>query len=135
MVSYRSNDLTLAGEYGSIIDSTTGGASAIGGGGVVAAAHQKKATLLSVYGVYHFPNTRYSLIGRADVLNSNTADTTVQSKTTRLIAGVAYQLSPNLRLLADVDLLSFKSGYVVNAGNYAGYVNRNLAYVQAMYSY
>ncbi|MGD0484940.1 MAG: hypothetical protein ABSB58_09880 [Gemmatimonadales bacterium] len=135
MVSYRSNDVTLAAEYGSITDSTTGGASAIGGGGVVAAAHQKKATLLSVYGVYHFPGTRFSLIGRADVLNTNTADTTVQSKSTRIIAGAAYQLSPNLRLLADVDLLGYKSGYVVNAGNYAAYVNRNVAYFQAMYSY
>jgi hypothetical protein len=135
MVSYRTNDLTLAAQYAAITDSTTGGPSAIGGGGAVALAHQKKATVVSAYAVYHFPATRFSLLGRVDLVNSNTADTTVQSKSTRLIAGVAYQVSPNLRLLADADLLSFKSGYVVSAGNYAAYVNRNVAYLQAMYSF
>jgi len=135
MVSYRTNDITLAAEYASTLDSTTGGPSATGGGSAVTMSHEKKGTLLSVYGVFHIPSSRYSLLGRVDVLNTNTADTTDQSKSTRIIAGVAYQLSPNLRLLADVDLLSFKSGYVVNAGNYAGYVNRSLAYFQAQYSY
>jgi hypothetical protein len=135
MVSYRTNDLTLAAQYASITDSTTGGPSAIGGGSVVAMAHQKKATVVSAYGVYHFPSTRFSLLGRVDVVNANTADTTVQSKTTRIIAGVAYQLSPNLRLLADVDMLGYKSGYVVTTSNYAAYVNRNQFLFQAMYSF
>jgi hypothetical protein len=135
MVSYRSNDLTLAAEYAAITDSTTGGPSAVGGGSNVAAAAHRKATVVSAYGVYHFPGTRFSLLGRVDLVNANTADTTDLSKTTRLIAGVAYQVSPNLRLLADADLLSYHSGYVVTAGNYAAYVNRNVAYLQAMYSF
>jgi hypothetical protein len=135
MVSYRTNDLTLAAQYAAITDSTAGGPSAIGGGGAVAVVRQKKATVVSAYAVYHFPATRFSLLGRVDLVNTNTADTTVQSKSTRLIAGVAYQVSPNLRLLADVDMLSYKSGYVVNAGNYAAYVNRNQGLLQAMYSF
>jgi hypothetical protein len=135
MVSYRTNDLTLAAEYAAITDSTTGGPSATGGGSAVAMAHQKKATVVSAYGVFHFPNTRFSVLGRVDLVNTNTADTTVQSKSTRLIAGVAYQVSPNLRLLADVDMVSYRSGYVVSSSNYAAYVNRNLALLQAMYSF
>ena len=135
MVSYRTNDLTLAAEYAAVTDSVTGGPSAVGGGSAVAMSHQKKATVLSAYGVFHFPGTRFSVLGRADVVNANTADTTVQSKSTRLIAGVAYQVGPNLRLLADVDMLSYKSGYVVTTSNYAAYVNRNVAYLQAMYSF
>jgi len=135
MLSYRSNDLTLAAEYAAITDSTTGGASAIGGGSPVAMSHQKKATVVSAYGVYHFPETRFSVIARVDLVNSNTADTTNNSKTTRVIGGVAYQLSPNLRLLADLDVLSYASGYPVTAGNYAAYVSRQAAYLQAMYSF
>jgi hypothetical protein len=135
MVSYRTNDLTLAAEYAAITDSTTGGPSAIGGGSVVAGSAKRKATVLSAYGVYHFPSTRFSVIGRVDAVNANTADTTHFSRTTRVIAGVAYQVSPNLRLLADADLLSYHSGYVPTAPNYAAYVNRNMAYLQAMYSF
>jgi hypothetical protein len=135
MLSYRSNDLTLAAEYAAITDSVTGGPSAIGGGSTVATSHQKKATVLSAYGVYHFPSTRFSLLGRVDIVNTNTADTTVQSKFTRLIAGAAYQVSPNLRLLADVDMTNYRSGYVVSTSNYAAYVNRNQFLLQAMYSF
>jgi hypothetical protein len=135
MVSYRTNDLTLAAQYGITRDSVTGGPSATGGGSAVAMSHLRKGTVLSAYAVYHLPSTRFSVLGRADVVNTNTADTTVQSKSTRLIGGVAYQLSPNLRLLADLDLLSYKSGYVVSASNYTAYVNRNQFLLQAMYSF
>jgi len=134
MLSYRSNDLTLAAEYGAATDSITGGPSAIGGGSPVAMAHQKKGTVVSVYGVYHLPETRFSVLGRVDLTNTNTADTTNSTKTTRVIAGLAYQLSPNLRLLADADLLSYSSGFKP-ASSYAAYVSRNVAYLQAMYSF
>lgn len=135
MVSYRSNDVTLAAEYAITRDSTTGGASATGGGAPVAASALRKGTVLSGYGVYHFPGTRFSVIGRVELVNTNTADTTDLSKTTRTIAGAAYQVSPNLRLLGDVDLLAFHSGYAPTAGTYAAYVNRNQFLLQAMYSF
>jgi len=136
MVSYRSNDLTLAAQYGAITDSTTGGPNAPGAAvNAVGAVAQKKATVVSAYGVYHFPSTRFSVLGRVDLVNTNTADTTHMSKTTRFIAGVAYQVSPNLRLLADLDMLSYHSGYAPTASTYAAYVNRNMAYLQAMYSF
>jgi hypothetical protein len=136
MVSYRSNDVTLAAQYATVADSTTGGPNAPGAAAnAVSASARKKATVVSAYGVYHFPGTRFSVLGRVDLVNANTADTTHLSKTTRLIAGVAYQVSPNLRLLADADLLSYHSGYVVTASNYAAYVGRNVAYLQAMYSF
>lgn len=138
MVSYRSNDLTLAAEYAITRDSTTGGPSAVGGGSPVTMSHLRKGTVFSGYGVYHFPSTRFSVLGRVDVVNTNTADTSAvkTGKSTRYIAGVAYQLSPNLRLLGDVDLVSYQSGFAgTGASNYAAYVNRNQFLLQAMYSF
>jgi len=135
MVSYRSNDVTLAAEYAITRDSTTGGASATGGGSPVAAVPLRKGTVLSGYGVFHFPSTRFSILGRVELVNTNTDDATDLSKTTRYIAGVSYQVSPNLRLLGDVDLLGYHSGYVPTAGSYAAYVNRNQFLLQAMYSF
>src|SRR4030042_2483260 len=104
MVSYRTNDLTLAAQYGIPRDSVTGGPSATGGGSPVSMAPLRKGTVLSVYGVYHVPSTRFSVLGRVDQVNTNTDDTTDMAQNTRLIAGVVYQLSPNARLLVDVDL-------------------------------
>jgi hypothetical protein len=138
MVSYRSNDVTLAAEYAITRDSTTGGPSAVGGGSAVALSHLRKGTVFSGYGVYHFPSTRFSVLGRVDVVNTNTADTAAvkTGKSTRIIAGAAYQLSPNLRLLGDVDLVSYQSGFAgTGAADYAAYVNRNQFLLQAMYSF
>ncbi len=138
MLSYRSNDLTLAAEYAITRDSTTGGPSAVGGGSAVAMSHLRKGTVFSGYGIYHFPATRFSVLGRVDVANTNTADTSAvkTGKSTRVIAGLAYQLSPNLRLLGDVDLVSYQSGFAgTGAANYAAYVNRNQFLLQAMYSF
>ena len=135
MLSYRTNDLTLAAEVVMTRDSVTGGPSAIGGGSAVAMAHLKKGSVVSAYGVYHVPSTRYSILGRVDLVNTNTDDTTNLSTTTRVIAGAAYQLSPNVRLLADVDLLAYHAGYVPAAGAYAAYVSRNQFLLQASYSF
>lgn len=124
MLSYRSNDLTLAAEYVATADSVTGAA-----GGPTASA-RKKGTLVSAYGVFHFPATRFSVLGRVDFLDPNT--NAANDKQTRAIAGVAYQLTPNLRLLADVDLLSYESGYTPTN---AQQVARNSLLLQAMYSF
>ncbi len=108
MLSYRTNDLTLAAEYLWASDSSTAAATAL-----------KKATLLSTYAVVHVPQTRISVIGRLDVLDPNTASASNTDRQTRTIFGVAYQLSPNLRLLADVDHVAYQSGATLTAAQRA----------------
>ena len=45
---------------------------------------------------------------RVDIVDPNTS--VGNNKVTRIIAGASYQLSPNVRLLADLDRQSFESG-------------------------
>lgn len=100
MVSYRSRMLTLAGQYVSTTDTVTAPASA-----------RKTGSVISVYGVFHLPASPLAIIGRVDIVDPNTANTTTATsndKRSTLIAGVSYQLSPNLRLLADVDHTSLQ---------------------------
>jgi hypothetical protein len=66
MVSYRSMDLTLAAQYASTTDSTTGGNTTTNGGAVAAVA-KKTCSVISAYGVFHFPATRFSVMGRVDI--------------------------------------------------------------------
>ena len=55
---------------------------------------------------YHVPNSGVALIARVDVVDPNTSVS--GDRLTRGIGGVSYQVSPNLRVLADVDLLSYE---------------------------
>ncbi len=99
MVSFRSKMLTLAGQYVSTVDSTTGYTAAT-------AKAEVKGSILSAYGVLHIPDSPLAVIGRVDIVDPNTANSTVANsndKRTTIIAGVSYQLSPNLRLLLDLD--------------------------------
>jgi len=89
-VSYRSQMLTLAGEYVSRKDSTQTG------------------SIISAFGVYHLTSSKIAVIGRVDIVDPNTS--VANNKNTRIIGGVSYQLSPNVRLLADLDRQSFESG-------------------------
>lgn len=126
MLSYRSNDITLAAEYAATTDSTTG---ATGGPATVA---QKKGRVISALGVFHVPSTRFSVIGRVDAVDPNTASTSTGDKQTRVIVGAAYQLSPNLRLLADVDHVGYESGHTVTAAEKAAQTSLLL---QAMFTF
>ncbi len=93
MVSYRSKQLTLALEAAVTRDSIT----------TLINGH-----VYSAFGVYRVPTSKAAIIGRVDIIDPNAGG--VLNKTTRLIGGVSYQLSPNVRLLADLDRLSFESG-------------------------
>jgi hypothetical protein len=44
-----------------------------------------------------------------DLFDPNTASGSTNDKRTEIIGGLSYQLSPNVRLLADVDRLSFEA--------------------------
>jgi hypothetical protein len=90
MLSYRSKVLTLAAEGATTKDSVTEPVSA-----------EKKGRMVSLFGVLRVPKTKLQLIARLDAFDPNTD--VDNDRTNRFIAGVAYQLSGNLRVLADID--------------------------------
>ncbi len=106
-LSYRSKNILLAGEFGATTDSAPGAA-------------VKKGTVFSAYGWYHVPQSPVGIVARIDKVDPNTCSpatpptaacpaSAAQDQTTELIGGVSYQLTPNVRLLADVDRLSFQN--------------------------
>jgi len=100
MVSYRSKQITLAGEAAITQD---GQLSALNG------------HVYSAFGVYKVPQSKVGVIARVDVTHAQAG---AIDKRTRYIAGVSYQLSPNWRLLADWDYSDFQTD-VLNTQNYA----------------
>jgi hypothetical protein len=97
MLSYRTQQITLAGEYVSRKDAAVTG------------------SIVSAFGVYHLTNSKVAVIARVDLVDPDVD--TANNKVTRIIGGASYQLSPNVRLLADLDRQSFESG--VTASNQA----------------
>lgn len=85
LLSYRTQEYTLAGEYVSTKDAAVNG------------------SIISAFGVYHLTNSKLAAIARIDVLDPDVD--TANDRETRIIAGVSYQLAPNVRLLADLDRL------------------------------
>ena len=96
MLSYRSKQFTLAGEFASTKDTI----SPVGG------TPDATGRVISGFGVYHVPNSGIALIARVDVVNPNTS--AGGDRLTRIISGISYQVTPNLRVLADVDNLSYE---------------------------
>ena len=101
MVSYKSKQLTLAGEYARTKDRQDAPA---------APATPDLATIdgevWSFFGVFKIPQSKAAIIGRIDITDPN--KDVPDNKLTRFIGGISYQLTPALRLLADVDNLSFE---------------------------
>ncbi|HEY6157850.1 MAG TPA: hypothetical protein VIV88_10370 [Gemmatimonadales bacterium] len=91
MVSYRTKQLTLAGEAAAAQD------------GLRAATN---GHLYSAFGVYKFTGSKAAVIARVDIFHAQAGSTT--DKQTRFIGGVSYQLTPNWRLLGDWDHLSYQ---------------------------
>ncbi|HEY3219693.1 MAG TPA: hypothetical protein VGJ80_03095 [Gemmatimonadales bacterium] len=91
MLSYRTLQYTLAGEFVSVKNGAVTG------------------SIISAFGVYHLATpSKVAVIGRVDVFDPNTS--VANDGNTRIIAGVSYQLSPNVRLLADLDRLKGQGG-------------------------
>lgn len=97
MLSYRTRQLTLAAQYAATKDTVT-----------ARPTPETDGSVISAYGVYRIPNSKVAVLGRVDVLDPNTS--TGNNRQTRVIAGASYQLSPNLRLLADLDHVSYEGG-------------------------
>ncbi len=105
MLSYRSKVLTLAAELVGTKDSAL--TSPITGG--------KKGRIFSAFGVVRIPKSKVQLIGRFDSTDPNTLSTATNDRVSRIIAGVAYQLSGNLRVLGDLDHASYQGGVTTPA--------------------
>ena len=97
MLSYRSKQFTLAGELASTKDTIS----------PVNTNPDATGRVISGFGVLHFPKSAVAVIARVDVVDPNTSAS--GDRLTRVIGGLSYQVSPNLRVLADVDNLSYQA--------------------------
>jgi len=103
MASYRSKALTLAAELAATKDTS-----------LTPVVATRKGRVISAYGVVRVPPSyKVQIIGRFDSTDPNTS--TNNDRTSRIIAGVAYQVSSNLRLLGDLDMLSYQGGVTTPA--------------------
>jgi len=118
MASYRSKQFTLAAEFASTKDTVTAPAVA-----------ERTGQVISAFGVYHVPNSKVAIIARVDAFDPNTNVT--GDHQTRIIAGVSYQLSPNLRLLADWDYVNYET----DAANTANNATRSQALFQTQVTF
>jgi hypothetical protein len=90
ILSYKTQQVTLAGEYVSTKDGDISG------------------SIVSAFGVYRFSRSKAAAIGRVDLVDRDID--TPDNQETRVITGLSYQVQSNFRVLADVDLLSFEGG-------------------------
>jgi hypothetical protein len=97
MLSYRTKAITLAGEFATTKDSLT-----------ATPTPSVTGRVISAFGVYRVPNSKVGVIARVDIVDPNTGTAANADKQTRIIGGISYQLSPNLRLLLDIDNLSYQ---------------------------
>lgn len=109
LLSYKSKAMTLAAQIGGAQDSTS------------VATPKVKGQLLAAYGVFNIPNSKAAVLARVDQFDPNTDSTATTAATriavnkqTRVIAGLSYVVSANLRVLADVDLNSIAGGSPTN---------------------
>jgi hypothetical protein len=91
MLSYRSKEYTLAAEAAATRDSTAG---------VLRDGH-----VYSAFGVYHVPRSGVSVIARVDAVTPTVGG----NRQTRYIAGISYQINPQLRALLDWDYLNYQT--------------------------
>lgn len=108
MASYKSTLFTLAAEFARVRDRLDNPPT-----GTAPVPVNVDGNIFSFFGVLNVPNTKVGIIGRVDLQKPN-VDVS-NNRQTRYIAGVSYQINPNLRALADVDNLTLQSGLYTNA--------------------
>jgi hypothetical protein len=113
MVSYRSKEITLAGE------------AAITQDGLLSAVN---GHVFSFFGTFKVPNSKAAVIARYDITHKQAG---AIDKQNRYIAGVSYQLTPNWRLLADWD----NANYQTDALNTANFATRSTALFQTQITF
>ncbi len=124
MLSYRSKLFTLAGEAGLTRDRQDNPPAP-----ALPDFSTRKGRVLSAFGVLRLPSQPIQFIARVDDVDPDTD--VADNRQTRLIGGVAYQLSPNLRLLADIDHVTFEGG----APTPAAYAARTQGLLQAQVTF
>jgi hypothetical protein len=67
-----------------------------------------KGRVASAFAVVKFPAAKLALIGRFDSQDPNRS--AANDRLSRLIAGISYQLNPNVRVLADLDHAWYEGG-------------------------
>lgn len=95
-ISYKSKLFLLATEIAVTADSST-----------TAGSPDAHGVVSSTYGTLNLPNSNASLIGRVDLVNPN--KNVAGDKRTEYIFGVAYRISPNLRVLGDWDYIHYET--------------------------
>ena len=99
VLSYRSKLLTLAGEAAITKDSAR----------TTPVTAGKKGRVFTTFGVLRVPpSSKLQFIGRLDLIDPNTSAD--DDRQTRYIIGVGYQVTPNLRVLADLDKVNYQGG-------------------------
>jgi len=96
-LSYKSKLFTLAGEAGM---GKTGSA-----GTATVHPPEISGSVLAAFGVLNVPQSNWQVLARLDHFTPNTDVS--DSTSTRFIAGVAYRISPNVRVLGDIDAVSY----------------------------
>jgi len=90
-LSYRTTQYTIAGDYVSVKNGAVTG------------------SIISAFGVYHLsPPSKIAVVARVDIADPD--NNTANDGNTRIIGGVSYQLSPNVRMLADLDRVKPQGG-------------------------
>ena len=108
MVSWRSKRLSLAAEYVATRDSLAGTANSL-----------KNGRILEGFGVLHVGATPLALIGLLAVVDPTTCTdyaagtdcplAAQYDRRTHVIAGTSWQLTPNVRLLLDMDRTTYRT--------------------------
>ena len=111
MISYRSTLFTLAGEAGLTRDRLDAPEAP-----ALPDLSTRKGRVLGAFGVLRLPGRPVQFIARVDEVDPDTD--VPDNRQTRVIGGVAYQVSPNLRLLANVDHVAYE-GSVPSSAAYA----------------
>jgi len=113
MVSYRTRQLTLAGEAAATQD------------GLNTATN---GHVYSAFGVYKVPQSKVAILGRVDITHKQSG---AVDKQTRFIGGVSYQLTPNWRLLGDWDYANYQTDPL----NTANFATRSQALFQTQFTF
>lgn len=103
IVSFRNKAVTLSGELAATVDSALTSAS----------AGKRDGRVISLFGVLRVPRSKVGLIARFDSVDPNTD--TDNDRYSRIIAGASYTISSNLRVLADLDHVSYQGGVTTPA--------------------